>query len=87
MENRTVHDRRGRPATFSQTIRNMLIQLGVLVMHPALKAREEYRDNMNERDRRNRRVRRTTVRDRERRINLRRTRPDNGFGGGEPAGT
>ena len=72
-ENRK-QDRRGQPATFIQKIKDLLVRLEILVMHPAKKAREEYRDNSNERDRRNRRSRRDDTRnsDKDRRIQSRR---------------
>jgi len=71
-ENRK-QDRRGQPATLRQMIKDLLLKLEILVMHPAKKAREEYRDNANERDRRNRRSRRDDPRNSDRRDTSRRS--------------
>jgi hypothetical protein len=70
-ENRK-QDRREKPASLIQSIKNLLYKLEILVMHPSRKAKEEYRDNLNERDRRNRRTRRNDARDDDRRTGSRR---------------
>ena len=73
MEEKRQQQRRGQPGGLGQKFRNMLRALGLLVMHPTQKAKDEYRDTGNERDRRDRRARRDAPRDEDRRNRARRS--------------
>ena len=65
-------DRRDNPASLIGAIRNLLYKFNLLIMHPSQKARDEYRDTTDDRDRRNRRTRRDNARDEDRRTDSRR---------------
>jgi hypothetical protein len=72
LNDKREQDRRGQPANLFQKIRDFFLKLADLIAHPAERPQDEHRDTSNERDRRNRRVRREGSRDGERRNRSRR---------------